>query len=468
MPDYVLGVHDGHNGAAAVLKDGHLEFAIQEERLTGNKNETGFPRKSVQACLDFVGATPSDVSELALSSIRQTPDGFRTLDQRTASDRDATLYGFFRRLFGWYPYYRLNTSLGWNERLKIAGELGFTPAQLKRYGHHRAHAASAYYGMRENPEETYLVITLDGFGDLESGTVFIAEKGKLEQIASTPLTDSIGSVYGWTTGQMGFTPLEHEYKLMGMAPYASDKYSQGMSEAFQSLITVDEQKLRLRRTTWEPTFAYPRRLRRMISGQRFDNVCAGLQSAFEEIVVNLVGAAVRKTGIRRVLCAGGNFMNVKANKRIMELDEVDFLAVVPSAGDESLCMGVAWLGCAERGESSAATISPLDSIYLGTDIEEEATLRLLRQSNHDYARYDDIENEVVRVLAAQHPVARCKGRLEFGARALGNRSILADPQNQDIVRIINRMVKKRDFWMPFAPVVRDERMNDYFVNPKRL
>lgn len=467
MANYVIGVHDGHNSAASILKDGQVLFAIQEERLNNKKNYSGFPVESIRACLDFAAVHPREVAQFALAGMRRTPIAYRTSDQRMASKREATLYGYMRRLFLWYPYFYLNSNLGWSERLQAAKQLGFTKQQVQRYDHHLGHAATAYFGMREDPETRYLVVTMDGGGDMLCCTVSIGEFGKLTRIASTPRTASLGTIYGITTGQMGFTTLEHEYKLMGMAPHASPKYAEESANLFRSLIRVDKQNLRLRRQTLAPTFCCSRRIRRMISSIRFDTVCGGLQLATEEIIVDLVRAAIKKTGIRRVLCAGGVFMNVKANKRVMELPEVDYLGVAPSCGDESMCMGIAWYAYSIIGGSRAADqIPPLGSIYFGNDVSEEDTAEVVKSSGYDYKRYDDIEAEVAKVLVAGHAVARCKGRLEFGARALGNRSILADPKNLDIVRIINRMVKKRDFWMPFAPVVCRELVHKYLVNPK--
>jgi carbamoyltransferase len=322
--------------------------------------------------------------------------------------------------------------------------------------------------MRKDHQQPYLVITLDGKGDLECGTVSIAQRGEIRRIASTPLTDSLGTIYALTTAAMGFVPLEHEYKLMGMAPYASPEHAAEARAAFSALIEVDRDNLRLRRRTPEPTFLYQRRLRRLMSGMRFDNVCAGLQAMCEDVVVELVRAAVQKTGIPRVLCAGGVFMNVKANKRLRELPEIEYLGVPPSCGDESMCFGIAWYAYARRaGAQAAAGIAPLGgNVYLGTDVDEHEAAQVVEHSGHAHQRPADIELEVARLLAAGHPVARCKGRMEFGARALGNRSILADPRNPDVVRVINRMIKKRDFWMPFAPVVRQERLHEYFDAPQ--
>lgn len=469
MPHYVLGVHDGHNAAAALVRDGEILFAVQEERLINEKNHYGFPAEAIKAALAWGGIRPADVAQVALLTMRQTPPGQRTTDQQHAARRDATLPGFLRRTLAWYPYYRFNENLGWPQRLADMQRAGFEEKQIKRYVHHLGHAATAYFCMRQNPKDKHLIVTMDGKGDLECCTVWIGENGQMQQIASTPLGNSLGSIYAMVTGQMGFTPLEHEYKLMGMAPYASEKYAQGAANAFRALIGVDKQSLQLRRKTWEPTYAYPRRLRNLITGMRFDNVCAGLQVLCEEIVVELVRAAIAKTGIRKVCVAGGVFMNVKANKRLMELPEVEYLGIPPSCGDESMCFGIAQYAYAQLGGAGAnERVQPLGPVYFGPDVTEDEAAKIVKGNKYDWKRYDDIETEVANVIASGKPVARCKGRMEFGARALGNRSILADPKDQDVVRVINQMIKKRDFWMPFAPVVMRERMQEYFVNPKNF
>ncbi|MBL8877767.1 MAG: hypothetical protein JNG88_01505 [Phycisphaerales bacterium] len=469
MPQYVVGVHDGHNAAAAIVRDGELLYAVQEERLCGKKNYYGFPTRAIQACLQHAGIQPSQVAHLALVTMRRTPSVYQSTDQLGAAQREVTMSGMARRLFVWYPAYSLLENMGWPERQAAATNAGFQPEQVQRYVHHLGHAATAYFCMRSDPHSPHVVITMDGSGDMECSTVWIGEKGKLTQIASTPIGHSPASVYAQTTGQMGFVPLEHEYKLMGMAPYASPKYAEEAANAYRALIDVDEEELRFRVKTPELSFLYPRRIRNMITGMRFDNVCAGMQLWFEEMVIKLVSAAIQKTGIRKVVCAGGAFMNVKANKRIMELPECEYLGIPPSCGDESMAMGMAMYGYAQVGGPGAADrIAPLEGVFLGPDTLEEETAQVVKASGHEFKRYDDIEAEVVKCLTSGHPVARCKGRMEFGARALGNRSILADPKDQDVVRVINRMVKKRDFWMPFAPVVRRERVQQYFQNPKNF
>jgi carbamoyltransferase len=467
-PVYVIGIHDGHNSSACLLADGRVVFAIQEERLTGEKNALGFPARSIQACLDFGNLQPRDVTKLAFATHRSTPSRLRATEQSRASRREVTTAGTLRRML-WYPYYQTQKHMGLAERMKNVEASGFDRGQYADYEHHLCHAACAYYGLREDSQTSYVVVTVDGFGDLDCATVWVNRNGMLERIARTPFTDSLGTIYGITTGMMGFRPLEHEYKLMGMAPYASRTHSERMAELFHNLLTVDEERMRFKRRTVAPSFLYARRIKNMISGERFDQVCAGLQLFTEELLVKLARSAVRATGVRRVLCAGGVFMNVKANKRLMEQPEIESLKIFPSCGDETLPMGAAYLAyIAEGGSKAAERIEPITDFYLGGDVSEESCRQAVESSGHEVHRYDDVEAELARILVAGKPVARCKGRMEFGARALGNRSILADPSNQDVVRVINRMVKNRDFWMPFAPVVRRERMEEYFVNPKDL
>ena len=466
--NYLIGVHDGHNASACLMADGRLLYCVQEERLTGRKNQAGMPRRAIEACLRFADLAAADVGCLAFGSLRTTPTAFRALDQRQKFQSESTVRGTLVRTFAWRPYYRLHADLGWRARQRDAGELGFNPARLARYDHHLSHAASAYFGLRRSVDEPHLVVTADGYGDLTSCALYIAAHGQLTRIAQTPFTDSLGTLYFLVTGAMGFVPLEHEYKLMGMAAYGSPERCRRLVEAFGELLELDEERLRFRRRTALPMIALSRRTLGLIRGQRFDDVCAALQQFTEAMLVRLVRAAVRRTGIRQVLCAGGVFMNVKANQRLAALPEVDRLAVFPSPGDETLALGACYLAHAESEPDRGSGIAPLGDFYLGDDVTEADCREALDGCGYEIRRSENVEREIAGLLAAGKIVARCKGRMEFGARALGNRSILADPADQDAVRVINRMIKQRDFWMPFAPVVRRARAHDYFDNPKDL
>jgi carbamoyltransferase len=352
-------------------------------------------------------------------------------------------------------------------RLKeLLSESGFADTEVSHYDHHLTHAATAYYGLRRSPDEKYLVLTCDGAGDNVSASVRVWGGGKRDEVAITHTGDSLGAVYTWVTYGMGFVPLEHEYKLMGMGPYASDRAAAETAKIFARYLQLRPDGLGFQRGTWRQTHFIHECLERDLRGMRFDYICAGLQKFTEDLMCDWVQRAVRHTGVRKVLAAGGVFMNVKANKRISELAEVESFEAFPSCGDETLSIGAYYLEAAEQ--FGHETVRPLDHFYLGDAPGEEDTLEAVRKSGFRYERPDNMADAVARLLAEGHPVARCAGPMEFGARALGNRSILADPRSQDVVRVINRMVKKRDFWMPFAPVVKQERQHDYIRNPKNL
>jgi carbamoyltransferase len=250
---------------------------------------------------------------------------------------------------------------------------------------------------------------------------------------------------------------------MGLAPYASEKSAKAVFDDLDPLMRVDGM-------TWSRTGGFPptyysySALRELFEYRRFDAICAGLQLWVEKMLVEWVRACVRQTGIRKLALSGGTFMNVKVNKLLGELPEVDDLFVFPSCGDESNSIGAAYAVEAETGNRH---IPALRDVYLGPEATDEEIKRALPADLTSY-RPDDMEREVADLLAAGEIVGRFAGRAEFGARALGNRSILADASRQDAVRVINDMIKSRDFWMPFAPAILDERASDYLVNPKGL
>jgi carbamoyltransferase len=190
----------------------------------------------------------------------------------------------------------------------------------------------------------------------------------------------------------------------------------------------------------------------------------------ESMLCELVRRAVRTTGIRRVRCSGGVFMNVKANKLIMEMDEVEDLFVYPSCGDETNAIGAAYLAQAAR--HGAATVPPLAGFYLGpewSDAELEAALApLIAAGRATVERPENINDAVVQCLVDGEVVGRFSGREEFGARSLGNRAIIADPRNSAVIQVINEMVKSRDFWMPFASSIMAEAVDEYLINPKHV
>ncbi len=306
------------------------------------------------------------------------------------------------------------------------------------------------------------MFTCDGSGDRLSATVSIGQRGKLERLAEVSEHDSIGRLYALVTRHMAMVPLEHEYKVMGLAPYGSGA---GVAKNLIDLFEFARNGMTWRRKPGVPSMysAYGL-VRRLLSSERFDSAAAGVQHFLEHMLTAWIRNAIRETGIERIACSGGVFMNVKANLAVLELPEVEEMFVFPSCGDESNSIGAACLLAAQAGEA----IEPLGPMYFGppiSDAEAESAIAAAGQKLKTSFK-NDIERTTAEALANGRIVARVSGAAEFGARALGNRSILARADSLDLVRTLNQTIKCRDFWMPFAPSVLAERASDYYHKPK--
>lgn len=462
-----LGIFDGHNAAACLYRDAHVEAIMQEERLVREKNFCGFPTESVRWLLDHGGLAPEDVGQVCLGA-QWVYRGFGpTATKQNFDDRfRGGLSALRRRVAGVGAYRNWRAAQQRRERVEDVTRLGFRDDQVWFSDHHKAHAATVYYGLRRD-DDPYLILTLDGGGDMLSGAVWVGEAGSLRLVDTIDTPDSLGQIYAVVTHLLGFAPLEHEYKLMGMAPYAAPQYAEEPARVLSSYVDFDPaHPLRFRRTTHEPLSHIGARIARDLPRVRFDSLCAGLQLSTERLLAEWTRRCVQHTGIGRVLAAGGVFMNVKANKVLSELDEVTFFEAFPSCGDESLPFGACYLSAVEQGEQPQR----LQHCYLGNDLSADECHAAVAEAGEAVSVEEpqDMAARVAALLADGEIVARAAGRMEFGARALGNRSILADPRNQDVVRVINQMIKKRDFWMPFAPVVLRREAGRYFDNPKDL
>jgi len=463
---YVLGIHGGHNASACIGDAEGIRFSIQEERLVGEKNYWGFPTNAIQTCLAEVGAEPSDLAGVAYGSQMVLAHYHSRDDVMRSYARQLTPQGKVRQRV--LMPVRLATKPDWHQETLDAplAALGLGSVPRTHWDHHPTHAATAYYGLRTDPDRRYLVLSCDGSGDGVCATVSVMGGGETTEISRTHWANSLGALYSWVTWGYGFVPLEHEYKLMGMAPYASPDAAEKVAAIFRKYLGLTSDGLGFKRKHILRINDLWSTISRDLRGVRFDHVCAGLQLFTEEMLAGWVDAAIRHTGIHHVLAGGGVFMNVKANKRIAELDSVESFQAFPSCGDETLSIGAYYLEAAKRFGGDG--IGPLRNYYLGDTISDEDAKAAAEGSEFDSERPDDIATRVAEILAAGGVVARAAGPMEYGARALGNRSILADPSNSDVVRVINQMVKKRDFWMPFAPMMLHERQHEYLVNPKDL
>jgi len=483
----ILGINETHCATAAVLKDGKIIGCASEERFTRVKNDAGYPRRAVDALLAQLGLRARDIDLVALAGARMVAKEWldRVL-QDEAYIRD--YYGVrlpsarralgkrFRKLgakFGLIDASRGKFGIPQSERFGLVTDhLGVGPERIRCLDHHTCHAAAAYFGspFRGVPA---LVLTNDNSGDGLCATVSTAQGQRLtrhEATSSAP--GSLGAFYSFVTLYLGMKFGEDEYKVMGLAPYAS---AHGRRRAYQALKELfDLHEGTPCRFDWKKRGERYQLLLHGCLGLRFDWVAAGAQQLLEEILLRWVSIARSRRPASRLALGGGVFMNVKANMLIAQEEGIENLFVFPSCGDESNAIGAAYLAyleeCARRG--IPATPEPLGPAYLGPDTSDEKIKALIRERNLD-ARYkvglhDRIEEKIADLLVSDGVVARCSGRMEFGARALGNRSILANPSDHRVVPLINRMIKNRDFWMPFAPTILKEREADYLVNAKGL
>ena len=270
----------------------------------------------------------------------------------------------------------------------------------------------------------------------------------------------MGELYG-VTQLLGMRQLEHEYKVMGLAPYVASKdyYRETKNTLFDGLIKVRED---LNFEARFPMNLSARVLAAKMPFHRFDNVAAALQDFTEELVVEWVCKAIAKTGISTIYTGGGLFMNVKVNKRIQEMAEVLEAKFMPSSGDESLPIGACYKFYLE---TMGTFCKPLRNVYLGPAFSNKAIEGFIKQAGlvdrYEIEFFDDVEFHIAQRLADGEVVARFKGAAEWGARSLGNRAILARPDRMESFFMVNDQVKMRDFWMPFAPSILREAHKSY-------
>ena len=482
----VLGISETHCATAAILRDGEIVGCASEERFSRLKNDAGYPRQAVDALLRALRLTAADIDVVALAGLRAYSREWMNrvlhdaayareyygvgLDERRGLARRARKLG--ARL-GLIEPARGKFDLTEGERLHlVTSHLGLPRERILTLRHHLCHAAAAYYGAPFTGQRA-LVLTNDNSGDGDCAHVYTGEGLDLAGRESAPsAAGSLGSFYSFVTLLLGMKFGEHEYKVMGLAPYASAGATERAAQKLREVFELDAATPA--RFVWKRRGRRYQQLLEATLGLRFDAIAGGAQRLVEETLLAWTRLMHARYGGERLALGGGVFMNVKANMLIAEDEWVRDLFVFPSCGDESNAIGAAYLGyldlCRRRG--TAATPRPFGPAYLGPDVADADVERVIRArdlgSRHRVSEPANIEEKIADLLVGDGVVARCAGRMEFGARALGNRSILANPSDHRVVTLINRMIKNRDFWMPFAPSILRERESDYLVNPKGL
>ncbi len=495
----ILGIEEGHNSTAAIMKDGKIVAAVSRERLSRKKNDTGYSKQAVEKCLELAGISPDQIDKVAFSTLHTNMAWLRIKKMCTYSINDHVReqHEYFKPLLidkkpvnEWehikgieerkgvqemdYDFSLMNennfSDPNLSKKMRTVAttrHLNISPEKVEFIDHHECHSNYAYFSSPFRADT--LILTADGFGDGLNATVSVARDNKITRIFQTD-NCQIARIYRYITLLLGMKPFEHEYKVMGLAPYSNVKELERAYEVFSELMKVEGLEFQWNKKPSDLYFHFKEKL----EGCRFDGIAGALQKMVEEIFVQWIRNAINRTGIRRVVFSGGVAMNIKLNMAISNMPEVEEFFVSASPADESNALGACYRMMSKHCEDNnieKSTIQPLRDAYLGPDITEASILSALQETGAA-DRYEVLRNIDHRYIAERlvegKVVGICRGRMEFGARALGNRSILANPANPHIIQKINSQIKFRDFWMPFTPSILHERVNDYVVNPKNL
>lgn len=454
----ILGINGGtrqHNSGASVLIDGRLVSSVEEERISRIKNDNGYPHRAIAEALSIAGITVEDVDVVAMPNLsvwNQKPmrDNILKHDARLAKVEPIIKKCYWKHRIEWYT--RLL-----RPRLKPPGILAQKPAQIIE--HHLSHAASAYYASPFGNERVG-VITLDGAGDYSWGSVWVGENGKLQQILYLPYLYSIGLLYASVTNYLGFIAGRHEGKVLGLAAFGNPEPL--LSRLLAHTNMKDWECLfdaRLARVPLRPFSKIGATvISELCEGLSREDVAAGLQAYTEKVISAWVQEQIVKLKVSKLAVAGGVFSNVKLNQRILALPGVEDVYVHQNMGDGGLATGAAFEVHARLNNGLRPELAP---VYLGTEINRENALQALQKLGVPFDEPQNLAQAVGRLLADGKVVARASGKMEYGPRALGNRTVMAPCHDPSINQWLNKKFARTEF-MPFAPVILQEHAKEYF------
>jgi carbamoyltransferase len=460
LNDREYRISQGHDAAAALVVDGVPVAAAAEERFNRQKHSGNFPASAIRYCLDQSGLQLDDISLMV----------------------HAFDYGPYRQLYSIDPatanLYREVYSREALLALAARDFPGFPPDRIQQVNHHLAHAASAYY---TSGWDDCLVVVVDGMGEAHGASVYRAHHGRLETIAAIPAGDSIGILYSLVTLHLGFDFNSDEYKIMGLAPYGDARRFRAFFEdavRFQPDGSIRIPILRQNRTRYERENYLATRQHleqhllpaRQPEGEITDDhrdVAAALQECLDRVMCHICGHFGLVTESRRLALAGGVALNCTANGQLLKAGLFDEIHVQPAAGDDGSALGAALLRAAQAGEVQNARFPTpfLGPAYGGDEMEAafaELEDRIELHRTRDFAETCAF---AAKLIAEGRVIAWYRGRMEFGPRALGHRSILADPSRPEMRDRINAMVKMREAFRPFAPAVSLEQVHRWFDVP---
>ncbi len=479
----IISIQPGHNATAGFFENGKCKFILHEEKFTNIKNHFGWPENSLSFLskqIDFnkidyfvfgsrghlLSATPSNKKDhfetLGSSNLRKIWDLFSYTILGKSLSTEIKNFILYKKIS---PKARESIENWLFETYKIPKE------KLFYFDHHLCHCLTPFYfyGL-DKEKEKILLISMDGAGDYAFSKIYLYDPKKfcLELIAESPYNSSLGVLYSKMTEFLGMKVNEHEHKVMGLAAYVlNERYFNHIYEKLSKLIWVDYKTLTFK-SKFDPNLAHLY-FKKHFSFERFDNLAAAIQKFTEDLTLKWIKAIINKTKIKKIALSGGVFMNVKMNQKILELDEIEKIYFQPSAGDESLVIGAACKLFLEK----QVKLSPIKTMYLGLSYSDKYIKDFLEK--HRYFRKYKIsyfkhglEKEIAKLLADFKIVGLFRGKGEWGARSLCNRAILANASDLKSFYEVNDAIKMRDFWMPFAPTIKDDWAEKYIKDWKKI
>jgi carbamoyltransferase len=449
-----------HDAAAAVLQDGQLTAAAQEERFTRKKHDQNFPKHAVDFCLGHAGLRPQELDYVVFYDKPLVK--FDRILQTYLATWPKGLPSFLKAMPVW-----IKEKIWIPQR--IYSELGYE-GEILFCEHHLSHAASAFL---VSPFEEAAIITADGVGEWETTTYGVGRGTDIELSRYIGFPHSLGLLYSAFTYYLGFKVNSAEYKVMGLAPYGEPRFYDLITRELVSIEDDGSFRLNMRYFTYEyglkmvgirfaKLFGEPAREPEAKLTQFHKDAAASLQKVTNTIMVRMARHVQKETGMKNLCLAGGVALNCVSNSEILENTAFGDLFIQPAAGDAGGSVGAAYLVYSTILGRPRSYV--MKNVFLGPEFSDDQIEALLQSKNvrHSKCSRPEMLRETARLIAEQKVVGWFQGRMEFGPRALGSRSILADARNAKNQTIVNLKIKFRESFRPFAPTVLEERAKDYF------
>ena len=494
----ILSFSYSHEANASLLIDGLIVASAAEERFTKIKGESGYPKQAIEFCLNYAKIKAIDLDKVIIVSENDPPRDY--IVNRTSSFsvddyvKEQELYWKPKLYEGKNPNYLeifkdkiIKKNFNFKEILKIKDDENLSKDTFRKLRiqtvvnhlkidekiveHIKHELGHQFYSIfcQDITDDT-IVLTCEGMGDYSSNTVSTYANNEFTELYAS--TDNhLAKLYKYITLILGMKPDMHEYKVMGLAPYANEYEIKKAYPIFKDIFKVNNLGIIFNNKPKDMYFYFKENLQSC----RFDGIAGALQKVSEEILIEWINNCIKVIGKKDIVFSGGVAQNIKAAMHISEISDLNNIYIGPSPGDGSLSVG----GCYysfykflkdKKEQNIKSKIKPISNVYLGpeyTDSEIETCINSYKIKNFEVIKNYKID-DLVNYLVKDNVVARFSGRMELGQRSLGNRSIISSPINYSVVKKINSKIKFRDFWMPFTPTILKEYEKKYIKNSKNL